>query len=225
MLTCHWKGLRLAEPGLDRHIGTHSPRICGGIPVVPNTTDNPAVATGAPEKRDGREATMTSATPPSPAPPASPPPQGRALGIDYGMRRIGIALSDASGTLATPLTTLKRRPGKRPPVSRILDLAQRHRVLRMVVGLPLNVDGCEDSWTVEVRAFGRRLEDRSGLRVHFVDESYSSVEAESRIRSIGLRRKKKEDKGRIDAGAAAIILQDWLDAPALDVSACMDDKA
>ena len=167
---------------------------------------------------------MTSATPP-PAQPASPPPSGRALGIDYGMRRIGIALSDATGTLASPLTTLKRRPGKRPPVSRILDLAQRHRVLRMVVGLPLNVDGCEDSWTMEVRAFGRRLEDRSGLRVHFVDESYSSAEAESRIRSIGLKRKKKEDKGRIDAGAAAIILQDWLDARALDASACMDDKA
>ena len=172
----------------------------------------------------GREAGMTSVTPPPSGSPASSRAHGRALGIDYGMRRIGIALSDATGTLATPLTTLKRRPGKRPPVTRILDLAQRHRVLRMVVGLPLNVDGCEDSWTVEVRAFGRRLEDRSGLRVHFVDESYSSVEAESRIRSIGLRRKKREDKGRIDAGAAAIILQDWLDACAMDASAYVDDK-
>ena len=145
-----------------------------------------------------------------------PPPPHRVLALDYGTRRIGLALSDASGTLATPLTTLTRRTGKRPPIARILEIAASHRAGCLVVGLPLDAGGREDSWTAEVREFGGRLGDRSGLPVHFIDESYSSVEAEARIRSIGLTRKKREDKGRIDAGAAAIILQDWLDARALD---------
>ena len=145
-----------------------------------------------------------------------PPPPHRALAIDYGTRRIGLALSDASGTLATPLTTLTRRAGKRPPITRILEIAADHDAGCLVVGLPLDARGRENSWTAEVRDFGGRLGDRSGLPVHFVDESYSSVEAEARIRSIGLTRKKKEDKARIDAGAAAVILQDWLDARALD---------
>lgn len=145
-----------------------------------------------------------------------PPPPRRTLALDYGTRRIGLAVSDATGTLATPLTTLTRRAGKRPPIARILELARLHRVGRLVVGLPLDGDGGENSWTAEVRDFGGRLGDRSGLPVHFVDEEYSSVEAEARLRSIGLTGKQREDKARIDAAAAAIILQDWLDARSLD---------
>ncbi len=141
-----------------------------------------------------------------------PPPTHRVLAIDYGLRRIGIAVSDATGTLASPVTTLGRRAGKRPPIARILELAGKLGARGFVVGLPLQEDGGENDWTAEVRDFGRRLEARSGLPVHFADERYSSLEAEARIRSIGLRRKAKEDKARIDAGAAAIILQDWLDA-------------
>ena len=121
-------------------------------------------------------------------------------------------MSDPTGTLASPVTTLKRRAGKRPPISRILDLGSELGVHGFVVGLPLEEAGGENEWTAEVRAFGRRLGRRSGLPVHFVDERYSSLEAEVRIRTIGLRRKAKEDKARIDAGAAAIFLQDWLDA-------------
>ncbi len=123
-------------------------------------------------------------------------------------------MSDPTGTLASPVTTLRRRSGKRPPISRILDLGSELGVHGFVVGLPLEEPGGENEWTAEVRAFGRRLGQRSGLPVHFVDERYSSLEAEVRIRSIGLRRKAKEDKARIDAGAAAIFLQDWLDAGA-----------
>lgn len=141
-----------------------------------------------------------------------PLPLRRVLALDYGLRRIGVAVSDPTGTLASPVTTLTRRAGKRPPIARILDLGSELGVQGFVVGLPLEVSGGENEWTAEVRAFGRRLGGRSGLPVHFVDERYSSVEAEARIRSIGLRRKAKEDKARIDAGAAAIFLQDWLDA-------------
>ncbi|MCY4572668.1 MAG: Holliday junction resolvase RuvX [Gemmatimonadetes bacterium] len=136
----------------------------------------------------------------------------RVLALDYGLRRIGVAVSDPTGTLASPVTTLKRRAGKRPPISGILDLGSEFGVHGFVVGLPLEESGGENEWTAEVRTFGRRLGARSGLPVHFVDERYSSLEAEARIRSIGLRRKAKEDKARIDAGAAAIFLQDWLDA-------------
>ena len=121
-------------------------------------------------------------------------------------------MSDPTGALASPVTTLRRRAGKRPPIARIIDLAGELRARAFVVGLPLAVDGGENDWTEEVRAFGGRLAARSGMPVHFVDERYSSLEAEARIRSIGLRRKAREDKARIDAGAAAIFLQDWLDS-------------
>ena len=143
----------------------------------------------------------------------------RVLALDYGTRRIGIARSDPTGTLATPVTTLTRRAGKRPPIARIVELAGHHAAEAFVVGLPLDGDGGENEWSTEVRAFGRKVEMRSGLPVHFVDERYSSVEAEARIRSIGLRRRAREDKARIDAGAAAIFLQDWLDSRPADVSA------
>lgn len=136
---------------------------------------------------------------------------GRAMGVDYGRRRIGIAVGDASDALATPLTTLARRAGKRPPVARLLEIASRHRVRLVVVGLPLDPSGRETEWTAEVRSFGERLARRGGISVVFQDERYSSAEAESRIRSAGLPRRKREDKARIDAAAAAIILQDWLD--------------
>lgn len=153
-----------------------------------------------------------------------PPPPRRTLGLDYGTRRIGLALSDPTGTLATPLATLTRRAGRRPPMARILELARGHRVGRFVVGLPLDPDGGENSWTTEVRDFGRRLEDRSGLPVHFIDEEYSTAEAEARIRSIGLTGKRKQDKARIDAAAAAIILQDWLDSHSLDTPPPVDER-
>ena len=141
----------------------------------------------------------------------SPQPR-RVLALDYGTRRIGIAVSDPSGTLASPVTTLSRRIGKRPTITRIVALASEHAAEAFVVGLPLDDDGNETEWSTDVRDFGRQLGRRSGMPVHFADERYSSVEAEARIRSIGLRRKAREDKARIDAGAAAIFLQDWLDA-------------
>lgn len=133
------------------------------------------------------------------------------MGVDYGRRRVGVALGDASGALAVPLTTIRRRAGKRAPVGRLLELATRHGVRRTVVGLPLDPEGRESEWTEEVREFAAQLAARGGFPVEFQDERYSSVEAEARIRSAGLPRKKKENKARIDAAAAAIILQDWLD--------------
>ena len=103
-----------------------------------------------------------------------PRPPSRVLALDYGLRRIGIAISDPSGTLATPLATLKRRSGKRPPFAAVLELVRDHGVEALLVGLPLDPHGGENEWTAEVRAFGRQLENRSGLPVFFMDERRAS---------------------------------------------------
>jgi putative holliday junction resolvase len=136
---------------------------------------------------------------------------GRVLAVDYGARRVGVALSDPSATLAQPLTVFTRRVGKRAPVQAIADLAAQHDVEHIVVGLPLTLAGDESEWTAEVRAFGDKLAARTGLGVTFADERLTSVAAERAVRSLGLKRSQREQKERIDAAAAVLILQSWLD--------------
>lgn len=137
----------------------------------------------------------------------------RVLGIDYGERRIGVALSDPTGTLASPLETLQRRTGKRPPLVRLEEVARGHGVERLVVGLPLDLRGNETPWCAEVRAVGDELARRLEVPVAYVDERMTSVRAERAVRSVGLRKSRREEKGRVDAAAAALILQAWLDGP------------
>jgi putative holliday junction resolvase len=136
---------------------------------------------------------------------------GRVLGIDYGERRVGIAISDPSATIAQPLTVLIRRPGKRPPVQAVADLVATHAVQHIVVGLPLTLEGEESDWSREVRDFGDRLAARTGAGVSFADERLTSVAAERAVRSIGLKKRERERKTRVDAAAAALILQAYLD--------------
>lgn len=138
---------------------------------------------------------------------------GRVLAVDLGEKRVGIALSDPSRTIARPFATLPRRLGKRAPVQAILDLITEHEVEELVVGLPLALSGEDTDWTREVRTFAARLAERSGLAVHLVDERFSSVVAERAVRSIGLNRGAREERSRVDAGAAAVILQAFLDQP------------
>jgi putative holliday junction resolvase len=135
----------------------------------------------------------------------------RFLAVDYGERRIGLALSDPTATIAQPLPTLQRRRGKRPPTAAILALASEHQVEGFVLGLPITLAGTESDWTREVRAFGDRLAGRAGLPVHYVDERLTSVAAERAVRSIGLPRRERERKDRVDAAAAVLILQSFLD--------------
>ena len=135
----------------------------------------------------------------------------RVLGIDYGTKRIGLALSDPTETIATPLDTLVRRRGKRAPVSKIESIAVEKGAEHLVIGLPLNLEGNETEWSEEVRVFGANLSKRTSLQVSFVDERMTSVRAERTVRSIGLPKKKRENKARIDATAAQLILQTWLD--------------
>jgi len=139
----------------------------------------------------------------------------RALGVDFGLRRIGLAVSDPTGTVATPLETLQRRAGKRPPLARMERLGRELSVQHVVVGLPLDLQGEETEWCAEVRSLGERLASRLGVPVSFVDERLTSVRAERAIRSMGLPRQQRERKERIDAAAAQLILQAWLDRPGI----------
>ncbi|MEX0907128.1 MAG: Holliday junction resolvase RuvX [Gemmatimonadota bacterium] len=132
---------------------------------------------------------------------------GRILAVDYGQRRVGIAISDPTATIAQPLTVLQRRAGKRPPVHAVAELVRQHHVVHIVVGLPLTLAGDDSDWTREVRAFGDNLAERTGLGVTFADERLTSVAAERAVRSLGLKRSERERKERVDAAAAMLILQ------------------
>lgn len=135
---------------------------------------------------------------------------GRILALDYGERRIGVALSDPTHTIASPLATLKRRAGKRPPWPEIMRLIQENEVEEVVIGLPLDLSGEEGEWAAEVRTFGEHLARRTDLPVHWIDERLTSVRAERAVRSLGLKRSQREEKERVDAAAAALILQNFL---------------
>ncbi len=136
----------------------------------------------------------------------------RALGIDFGERRIGVAVSDPTGAIAQPLPTLRRRAGKRMPLGALEQLAEAYGVQMIVVGLPLAPSGDDTDWTRTVREAAERLRERAGLPVQLVDERYTSARAERAVRSLGLPKRKREQKGRVDAAAAVLILQSWLDA-------------
>lgn len=137
----------------------------------------------------------------------------RVLGVDWGERRIGVAVSDPTGTIARPRTTVTRRAGKRPPYAALERIAEAEEVEAVVFGLPLTAGGDEDEWCAEVRRAGEELGRRLERPVHFVDERMTSARAERAVRGIGLPRSRREEKGRIDAAAAALILQAWLDRP------------
>lgn len=134
----------------------------------------------------------------------------RIMALDYGERRIGVAVSDPTRTIASPLATLTRRAGKRPPWAEIARLVEEKEVAELVVGLPLDLSGEEGEWAAEVRVFGDQLARRTGLPVHWVDERLTSVQAERAVRGMGLKRSQREEKERVDAAAAALILEAYL---------------
>jgi putative Holliday junction resolvase len=134
------------------------------------------------------------------------------MGIDFGERRIGVALSDPTATLASPRETIVRRPGKRMPLTALETIARAEGVERLVVGLPLDLRGEENEWCRTVRASGDELARRLGVPVEYMDERFSSVAANRTLRGSGMRKAAREDKALVDRAAAALILQRWLDA-------------
>ena len=138
----------------------------------------------------------------------------RVLGIDYGARRIGLALSDATATLASPWRLLQRPPSEaetlRIMLKEIDGLAKADDGLEaVVVGWPRRLDGSPTHQTAVVETFARLLETKIAVPVVLQDERLSSHEAEARlaVRESDWRKR----KAKLDAAAAAIILQDYLD--------------
>jgi len=93
------------------------------------------------------------------------------------------------------------------------EVGREFRVDHLVVGLPLGLDGKENDWCAEVRKMGEKLAERLGVEASFVDERLTSVRAEKAVRSLGLPKRERERKERVDAAAAQLILQAWLDHP------------
>ncbi|HEU4681169.1 MAG TPA: Holliday junction resolvase RuvX [Gemmatimonadales bacterium] len=138
------------------------------------------------------------------------PTAGRILGVDWGEIRIGLALSDESQTLASPLETLRRRPGKRFPMPRFLELTTLHQPVGLLVGLPLSGEGVEGASVAAAREMANALGRRSGLPLELWDERMSTARALGAIREQGgTTRGRKAD---VDALAAAVLLQHFLDA-------------
>jgi putative Holliday junction resolvase len=138
------------------------------------------------------------------------PTTGRILAVDWGEVRIGLALSDESQVLATPLETLQRRKGKRFPMPRFLELTAIHSPVGILVGLPLSLEGGEDESAKAARQVAATLESRTGLPLELWDERMSTARALEAIREQGgTTRGRKED---VDSLAAAILLQHFLEA-------------
>jgi putative holliday junction resolvase len=130
---------------------------------------------------------------------------GRVLAIDYGERRIGLAVSDPSRTIASPAGFVARRLGKRPPIAELVRQAAAHEATAIVVGLPLDDMGNETARSEEVRSIAVELERRTGLSVSLVDERYTTAAALRAIQEMGGSTRGR--RGDVDALAATILLQ------------------
>jgi putative Holliday junction resolvase len=135
---------------------------------------------------------------------------GRLLGVDWGEKRIGLALSDESRTLAQPLATLTRRIGKRFPMAALLEHLTKHAVTGVVVGLPLDASGSEGDAAQAARQLADDIARRSGLPVALWDERFTTARVLGAVREMG--GKTRDRKVDVDALAATLLLQHYLDA-------------
>lgn len=132
-----------------------------------------------------------------------------ALGLDVGSKRIGVAGCDGTGLIATGLTTIERTSFAKD-VAQLQELVEQREVQLLVVGLPYSMDGTLGSQARKVQKLATRLGKALQLPVEYVDERLTSFEAEQLIKAE--KRSPSRHKGLIDRKAAAIILQQWLDA-------------
>lgn len=134
--------------------------------------------------------------------------EGRTLGLDVGDRWIGVALSDPLGILATPLTRIERRDDE-SAVKAIVDLVEKHEARVVVAGLPYTMSGSVGPQAVSVEEFLKKLAQSVSIPVLTSDERLSTVMATQGMIEAGASRESR--KGKIDAAAAALILQWYLD--------------
>ncbi len=138
------------------------------------------------------------------------PPSGRLLAIDWGEIRTGLALTDEERILASPLTTLTQRRGKRFPVAALLDIIEEHHPVGVVLGLPYGLDGGETASTTQVRRLAAGLQPKVTVPIELWDERLTTARALRAIREQGGSTKGR--KADVDALAAAILLQHYLDS-------------
>lgn len=144
--------------------------------------------------------------------PAVLPATGRIAAIDYGRKRIGIAICDAARIIASPLPFHAAAPDETAEAAFFRRLVAQEEIVGFVVGLPVHADGSDSRMSVEVERFGAWLAAMTGLPVAFHDERYTSVEAAGKLTGLGLSRGKK--KSRTDSIAAQILLTAWLEVRA-----------
>jgi putative Holliday junction resolvase len=134
----------------------------------------------------------------------------RLLGLDYGTRTVGVAVTDALGMTVQPVETIRRDSDTkiRPTLRRIEELIEEYDVQELVLGLPLNMDGTEGERAARSREFAEMLERRTGLLVHLIDERLTTVEADEVLAECGVDR--RERKKYVDTVAAIFILEDYV---------------
>ena len=136
--------------------------------------------------------------------------EGRVMGVDVGTVRVGVALSDATGTLASPLETIKRAKDE-SDLDRLAALVVEHEVTEVVVGEPRHLSGASGASANDATAYSRALAGRIGdVPVHLVDERLSTVTAAQSLREAG--RDSRAQRSVIDQAAAVVILQHFLDS-------------
>ena len=131
------------------------------------------------------------------------------MGIDFGLARIGIALSDDTKFLASPFETYKRI-NENDDVAHIINIIQSKNVDEIVCGLPVNMAGVEQEIAKKTRDFMEQITNKINIKISFVDERLSSLMAEELLKQTEKDWKKRKEK--LDSVAASIILQDYLDA-------------
>jgi putative holliday junction resolvase len=135
-------------------------------------------------------------------------PTGRIAGIDFGTVRIGIAISDANRSIASPYENYTRR-GLEADRLRFKRLVEEEQVMRFVVGLPVHLSGLESAKSIEARQFGQWLFEATGVEVTYFDERFTTHEAQLHL--AGAQLTKKQRKARLDKLAAQIMLTAYLE--------------
>ena len=135
----------------------------------------------------------------------------RILAIDYGSKRIGLALSDPTGTLARPLPFLPAKADAKL-AREITELAQREEVHLILLGLPRHMDGSIGEAAAKVQAFAAVLGHATPIRIQMIDERLSTVQASRQLQEAG--RNARQQRGKIDSEAACVLLQGYLDSQA-----------
>lgn len=140
----------------------------------------------------------------------------RIIGIDYGQKRIGLAISDVNHLIASPLATFEAQKN----IDTLIDYLKKVEIdknfilEKIVIGLPLHMDGKESKMSEEVKIFGQKLEEILSIKIYFFDERLSSVQAERFLKEANFSRKKRTQF--VDKLSAVLVLQSFLDSRSQD---------